>query len=62
VDLDAAFGRGSNQDLLEQVIDATDLFVELSGGFAVKNHWCAPSTWERPGSIWGQLRLKSGLD
>ena len=32
VDLDAAFGRGSNQDLLEQVIDATDLFVELSGG------------------------------
>jgi len=32
VDLDAAFGRGSNRDLLEQVIKALDVQVELSGG------------------------------
>lgn len=32
VDLDAAFGRGENRALLSQVINATDLFVELSGG------------------------------
>ncbi len=32
VDLDAAFGRGENRDLLQQVIDATDLSIELSGG------------------------------
>lgn len=32
VDLDAAFGRGDNQALLQRVIDATDLSVELSGG------------------------------
>jgi phosphoribosyl isomerase A len=32
VDLDAAFGRGSNRDLLAKVIDALDVDVELSGG------------------------------
>lgn len=32
VDLDAAFGRGDNRALLARVIDATDLFIELSGG------------------------------
>ncbi|MDR1825104.1 MAG: bifunctional 1-(5-phosphoribosyl)-5-((5-phosphoribosylamino)methylideneamino)imidazole-4-carboxamide isomerase/phosphoribosylanthranilate isomerase PriA [Bifidobacteriaceae bacterium] len=32
VDLDAAFGRGSNAHLLEGVIVALDLKVELSGG------------------------------
>lgn len=32
VDLDAAFGRGKNRELLAAVIDATDLFIELSGG------------------------------
>lgn len=32
VDLDAAFGRGSNADLLADVIAGTDLNVELSGG------------------------------
>ncbi len=32
VDLDAAFGRGYNTEVLKQVIDATDLFIELSGG------------------------------
>ena len=32
VDLDAAFGRGSNLELLAEVIDATDLKIELSGG------------------------------
>lgn len=32
VDLDAAFGRGSNADLLEAVIGELDVHVELSGG------------------------------
>lgn len=32
VDLDAAFGRGSNADLLAQVIRTVDVAVELSGG------------------------------
>lgn len=32
VDLDAAFGRGSNAQLLAEVVAAVDLQVELSGG------------------------------
>ena len=32
VDLDAAFGRGSNRDLLAAVVRAVDVAVELSGG------------------------------
>lgn len=32
VDLDAAFGRGSNRDLLAEVIGKLDVLVELSGG------------------------------
>ncbi len=32
VDLDAAFGRGSNADLLGQVVGKLDVMVELSGG------------------------------
>jgi 1-(5-phosphoribosyl)-5-[(5-phosphoribosylamino)methylideneamino] imidazole-4-carboxamide isomerase/N-(5'phosphoribosyl)anthranilate isomerase len=32
VDLDAAFGRGSNRELLAQVVGAVDVKVELSGG------------------------------
>ncbi len=32
VDLDAAFGRGSNRDLLASVVGALDVAVELSGG------------------------------
>lgn len=32
VDLDAAFGRGENRELLGRVIEATPLQVELSGG------------------------------
>src|SRR6201747_531479 len=32
VDLDAAFGRGSNRELLASVVDALDVDVELSGG------------------------------
>jgi phosphoribosyl isomerase A len=32
VDLDAAFGRGGNRELLAKVIDAVDVDVELSGG------------------------------
>ena len=32
VDLDAAFGRGSNRDLLAAVVGALDVAVELSGG------------------------------
>ncbi|MEU8271683.1 bifunctional 1-(5-phosphoribosyl)-5-((5-phosphoribosylamino)methylideneamino)imidazole-4-carboxamide isomerase/phosphoribosylanthranilate isomerase PriA [Sphaerisporangium sp. NPDC049002] len=32
VDLDAAFGRGSNRELLDSVVGALDVHVELSGG------------------------------
>jgi len=32
VDLDAAFGRGSNRDLLAEVVRTVDVKVELSGG------------------------------
>jgi phosphoribosyl isomerase A len=32
VDLDAAFGRGSNRDLLAEVVGKLDVNVELSGG------------------------------
>lgn len=32
VDLDAAFGRGSNYDLLKEVVGRLDIDVELSGG------------------------------
>jgi 1-(5-phosphoribosyl)-5-[(5-phosphoribosylamino)methylideneamino] imidazole-4-carboxamide isomerase/N-(5'phosphoribosyl)anthranilate isomerase len=32
VDLDAAFGRGSNLPLLKRVVEALDIKVELSGG------------------------------
>jgi 1-(5-phosphoribosyl)-5-[(5-phosphoribosylamino)methylideneamino] imidazole-4-carboxamide isomerase/N-(5'phosphoribosyl)anthranilate isomerase len=32
VDLDAAFGTGSNFELIRRVIDAVDLKIELSGG------------------------------
>jgi 1-(5-phosphoribosyl)-5-[(5-phosphoribosylamino)methylideneamino] imidazole-4-carboxamide isomerase/N-(5'phosphoribosyl)anthranilate isomerase len=32
VDLDAAFGRGSNRELLAEVVRAVDVAVELSGG------------------------------
>lgn len=32
VDLDAAFGRGDNADLMAQVVGALDIKVELSGG------------------------------
>jgi phosphoribosyl isomerase A len=32
VDLDAAFGRGSNAELLAEVVAAVDIQVELSGG------------------------------
>lgn len=32
VDLDAAFGRGSNADVIAEIVGAMDLNVELSGG------------------------------
>ena len=32
VDLDAAFGRGSNRELIEEVVGRLDVAVELSGG------------------------------
>jgi phosphoribosyl isomerase A len=32
VDLDAAFGRGTNRDLIAGVVDRLDISVELSGG------------------------------
>ena len=33
VDLDAAFGRGNNSDILARVVGKLDIKVELSGGF-----------------------------
>ena len=32
VDLDAAFGRGSNRELLASVVERLDVAVEMSGG------------------------------
>ena len=32
VDLDAAFGRGSNRELVDRIVGALDIEVELSGG------------------------------
>jgi phosphoribosylanthranilate isomerase len=32
VDLDAAFGRGHNRDLLAEIVDTLDIKVEMSGG------------------------------
>jgi len=32
VDLDAAFGRGSNRELLARIVDRLDIAVEMSGG------------------------------
>jgi len=32
VDLDAAFGRGSNRDVIARVVAAVDVRVEVSGG------------------------------
>jgi phosphoribosylanthranilate isomerase len=32
VDLDAAFGRGSNADIIAEIVGAMNLYVELSGG------------------------------
>ena len=32
VDLDAAFGRGHNRDLLAQIVGTLDIRVEMSGG------------------------------
>jgi 1-(5-phosphoribosyl)-5-[(5-phosphoribosylamino)methylideneamino] imidazole-4-carboxamide isomerase/N-(5'phosphoribosyl)anthranilate isomerase len=32
VDLDAAFGRGDNAELIAEVVDSLDIYVELSGG------------------------------
>ncbi|CAN5341666.1 bifunctional 1-(5-phosphoribosyl)-5-((5-phosphoribosylamino)methylideneamino)imidazole-4-carboxamide isomerase/phosphoribosylanthranilate isomerase PriA [soil metagenome] len=32
VDLDAAFGRGQNRDLLERIVGTLDISVEMSGG------------------------------
>src|SRR5690625_3664900 len=32
VDLDAAFGRGTNTEIIEQIVGTLDIKVELSGG------------------------------
>lgn len=40
VDLDAAFGRGSNADLLAEVIGRLDVKVELSGGIRDEDSLC----------------------
>ncbi|GAC1410832.1 MAG: bifunctional 1-(5-phosphoribosyl)-5-((5-phosphoribosylamino) methylideneamino)imidazole-4-carboxamide isomerase/phosphoribosylanthranilate isomerase PriA [Mycobacterium sp.] len=41
VDLDAAFGRGSNRELLAEVIGKLDVAVELSGGIRDDESLCA---------------------
>src|SRR3982074_3099510 len=37
VDLDAAFGRGSNRELLADVVGQLDVQVELSGGIRARD-------------------------
>ncbi len=43
VDLDAAFGRGDNRELLAEVVGRLDVAVELSGGIrdddSLRRHW-----------------------
>lgn len=41
VDLDAAFGRGSNRDLLAHVVGSLDVRVEMSGGIRDDASLCA---------------------
>lgn len=39
VDLDAAFSRGSNYDLIASIIERLDLQVELLVGFVTRKPW-----------------------
>ena len=39
VDLDAAFGRGTNRELIAEVVGRLDVAVELSGGSATTARW-----------------------
>ena len=39
VDLDAAFGRGSNAALLAEVVGTLDVKVEMSGGIRDDESW-----------------------
>ena len=48
VDLDAAFGRGSNRELLARIVASTDAKVELSGGIRDDAGLPHASTWGRP--------------
>ena len=62
VDLDAAFGRGSNRELLAEVVGKLDVQVELSGVSATTTRW--PRHW-RPGvlestSARRRWRIRSG--
>ena len=62
VDLDAAFGRGSNAELLREVVGRLDIKVELSGDSATtkrsKRHW----TWAWPRQPRHRRPGKPGVD
>src|SRR3979409_2742199 len=52
VDLDAAFGRGSNRELLAEVVGKLDVAVELSGGIRDDESLAAAlATGRRPGPL-----------
>ena len=68
VDLDAAFGRGSNRELLARIVASTDAKVELSGGIRddaglrvavgldVRGQTLAARGWTREGgNLWEVL-------
>jgi hypothetical protein len=49
VDLDAAFGRGSNRELITEVVARLDIAVELSGGIRDETSLqCGPGHWLCP--------------
>jgi len=54
VDLDAAFGRGSNHDVLANVVGTLDIDVELSGGIRDDESLAAA-----PASISGRRRWRT---
>jgi len=55
VDLDAAFGRGENRDLLAEVVGRLDVDVELSGGIRDDESLDAAMQWQRDGAEWVHL-------
>ena len=47
VDLDAAFGRGSNRELLAEIVGRLDIKVEMSGGIRDDASSCCPPSTSR---------------